>query len=152
MLRIIISDSSTFILFDKIKRLDILKGVYEKIITTPEIAKEFGGVLPDWVEIRPVADEKYKQFLQTQLDIGEASALALAKEFDDVLLILDDLKARNLAIRLNLKITGTLGVINKAKEIGVIDSVLPIINLLLQTDFRISKNIIDELLRRNDEV
>ncbi len=84
--------------------------------------------------------------------MGEASAIALAKEFDnDALLLLDDLKARKLAVRLNLKITGTLGIIHKAKQMGIIGKVKPLINLLLETDFRISNRIVDEMLYLNNE-
>jgi predicted nucleic acid-binding protein len=75
----------------------------------------------------------------------------LAKEKDSPLLLLDDLKARKLAFKLNLRVTGTLGVIHKAKQIGVIENVKPIIEKLLATNFRISENVIEELLRKNDE-
>ncbi len=83
--------------------------------------------------------------------LGEASAIALAKETEDALLLLDDLNARKLAGKLNLKITGTLGVINKAKQRGIISKVKPLIDKLLNTDFRISENIIAEILRINNE-
>jgi predicted nucleic acid-binding protein len=72
-----------------------------------------------------VSDKKYQNFLETQVDYGEASAIALATEYDDVLLLLDDLKARKLATRLKFKITGTLGVIHKAKQMSIIDKVKP---------------------------
>ncbi len=71
---------------------------------------------------------------------------------DEPLLLLDDLKARKLAKKLNLNFTGSLGVINKAKQIGVIDEVKPILNKILSTDFRISKQIIHELLSLNNEI
>jgi predicted nucleic acid-binding protein len=67
------------------------------------------------------------------------------------LLMLDDLKARKLAAKLNLRFTGTLGVISRAKQIGVIEKLKPIIQKLLATDFRISDNILAELLRKNNE-
>jgi predicted nucleic acid-binding protein len=66
-------------------------------------------------------------------------------------LLLDDLKARKLAGKLHIKYTGTLGVINKARQLGLIDKVKPLIDKLLLTDFRISENIIQELLRINNE-
>jgi len=47
--------------------------------------------------------------LELQLDKGEASAIALALEIQDSTLILDDFKARKVAEKLGLKITGTLG-------------------------------------------
>lgn len=107
--------------------------------------------MPDWIKIQPVSNKKYQEFLDTQLDSGEASAIALATEYEDVLLILDDLKARKLATQLKFKITGTLGVIHKAKQMSIIDRVKPLIDRLLLTDFRVADNIIAELLKLNNE-
>lgn len=41
--------------------------------------------------------------------------------------------------------------INKAKELTVIETIKPIIDKLLLTDFRISGNIIKEILKLNNE-
>jgi predicted nucleic acid-binding protein len=151
MHNIVISDTSCLIIFNKIGQLEILQKVYDNVITTPEVAEEFLEILPDWIIIKEVKDKKYQEFLETQIDYGEASAIALAKEIDNPLLLLDDLKARKLAGKLNLRFTGTLGVITKAKQIGVIGTVRPIIDSLLLTDFRISENVINELLKLNNE-
>jgi len=151
MHKVVISDTSTLIIFQKIDEMYLLFLVYGELITTPEIANEFGDILPDWIKIQEAKDKKYQEFLKTQVDLGEASALALAAEYDDVLLLLDDLKARKLAKQMNLKVSGSLGVIHKAKALGIIDRVKPIIDKLILTDFRISENIIDEILRLNNE-
>ena len=66
-------------------------------------------------------------------------------------MILDDLKARKVAKRLGFKFTGTLGVINKAKENGIIERIGPYIDKLKSTDFRISEKVIEDLLQRNNE-
>lgn len=151
MPKFVISDTSTLILFHKIDEFNLLEKVYGEIITTQEIAEEFGEDLPDWIKVLAVSDKKYQDFLETQLDVGEASAIALAAEFDDVLLLLDDLKARKLAIQLKFKITGVLGVIHKAKQLSIIDKVKPFIDKLLLTDFRIADSIIEEILKMNNE-
>jgi len=151
MPKIVISDTSTLILFQKIGEFNLLQKVYSELITTPEIAEEFGEKLPDWIKVQTVSDKKYQDFLETQVDRGEASAIAIATEYDDVLLLLDDLKARKLATRLKFKITGTLGVIHKAKQMSVIDKVKPLIDKLLLTDFRVADNVIEEILKLNDE-
>ncbi len=151
MPKTVISDTSTLIIFQKIAEFEVLKEVYVELFTTPEIAKEFGEELPDWIKIQSAVDRKYQNFLCTQVDEGEASAIALATDFTDVLLLLDDLKARRLASQLNFKITGTLGVIHKAKQMGIIDKVKPIIDKLMLTDFRIAENIVEEILKLNNE-
>lgn len=132
--------------------MDLLRKVYDSIITTPEVAQEFSEELPHWITIKKVIDKKYQEILEMHVDWGEASAIALAKEMESPLLLLDDLKARKLAAKLNLKYTGTLGVIHRAKQIGIIEKVKPFIEKLLLTDFRISASIINELLRKNNEV
>jgi predicted nucleic acid-binding protein len=151
MPEIVISDTSCLILLDKIGELDLLKKAYSSVLTTPEVASEFIEALPSWIIISSAKDKKYQKFLQTQIDIGEASAIALATEIESSLLLLDDLKARNLARKLNLRFTGTLGVITKAKQIGVIENVKPLIEKLILSNFRISDIIIQEILRRNNE-
>ncbi|MDK2842185.1 MAG: hypothetical protein PWQ17_1690 [Anaerophaga sp.] len=151
MHRTVISDTSTLILFHKIDEISLLEKVYGELIITPEIADEFGEKLPEWLKIQPVSDTKYQKFLETQLDCGEASVIALAAEFEDVTLLLDDLKARKLATKLNFKVTGALGVIHKAKQMSIIPKVKPLINKLMKTDFRIADNIIKEILKLNNE-
>ncbi|MCF8336252.1 MAG: DUF3368 domain-containing protein [Bacteroidales bacterium] len=151
MPRLIIADTSVLIIFDKIDRFDILRDLYHVMTTTPEISGEFNKPLPNWIEIKDVKDKKYQKFIENHLDAGEASAIALAIEYEDTLLILDDLRARKYAKQLDITVTGTLGVINKAKENGLIDKIKPIIEKLREHDFRISEKIIKNLLERNNE-
>ncbi|MBS3769402.1 MAG: DUF3368 domain-containing protein [Bacteroidales bacterium] len=151
MHRVVIPDTSSLILFHKIGEVELLEKVYKNLTTTKEIAEEFNADLPDWIKIVEVGDKKYQEALQTQIDTGEASAIALAKENENPLLILDDRKARKVANKLNLRITGVLGIIHKAKQVGVITKVKPLIDELLSTDFRISEKLINELLRINNE-
>ena len=152
MLSKVISDTSSLILFDKIGELELLTKVYDLIITTPQIALEYGKSLPEWIHIVDIKDKKYQVFLETQVDWGEASAIALEKEIENSILLLDDLKARKLADKLNMRFTGTLGVFHKAKQLGIVEEIKPLITKLLMTNFRISENIIFELLKINDEI
>ena len=152
MLDIVISDTSSLIILEKIGELNLLQRTYSRVVTTPQVAEEFREKLPSWIVIKVVQDRKYQEFLETQVDRGEASAIALAKENGNSLLLLDDLKARKLAHQLNLKFTGTLGVFHKAKGLGIIDKIKPLIDKILMTDFRVSEKIINELLRLNNEL
>jgi predicted nucleic acid-binding protein len=149
---IVIADTSSLMLFHKIGEFELLWKLYNKVIITPEVQAEFQEQLPNWIKIESVLDKKYQEFIETQVDWGEASTIALAKEIENTLLLLDDLKARKLAGKLNLKFTGTLGVINKARQLGIVHKIKPLIDKLLLTDFRISENIVNELLRLNNEL
>ena len=51
--------------------------------------------------------------------------LMLALELPDTVVVLDDALARRVAHTLNLKLTGTLGILIDAKRMGMISSVEP---------------------------
>lgn len=152
MHNIVISDTSSLIIFEKIGQINLLQKLYSNVIVTPEVVSEYQDKLPDWINVKPVKDKKYQKFLETQIDRGEASSIAVAMEIEESLLLLDDLKARKLAKKLNLKFTGALGVISKAKQKGVITEVKPLLDKLILTNFRISDRIVKEVLRINGEI
>ncbi|MDR0940777.1 MAG: DUF3368 domain-containing protein [Bacteroidales bacterium] len=149
---VIITDTSCLIALSNTEALEVLHKLYKRVVVSKEIVEEFGKPLPIWFEILEVANKNYQRILENVLDKGEASAIALAFELNNVVLILDDLKARKEAQKLGLKITGTLGVLFSAKEKNVIPSLKSYLEKLQQTDFRIAENIIAELLQRTNEV
>jgi len=147
--KIVIADTSCFILLDNIGELDLLKSLFGNVITTPVIVKEFGSALPEWVQIREVKDLQFQSTLD--VDQGEASAIALAFESEPSLVVIDDDKARKLAKRLNLNITGSLGIFLRAKREGIIPAIKPIIAKIQQTNFRYSQKVLNEILMLAEE-
>lgn len=141
MPKIIIADTSCFIILSNIGMLQLLYDVYGKVVTTEDIAVEFGEKLPVWVEILNVKDLQKQQLLELQIDKGESSAIALALELSDCTVVLDDNKARKIARNLGINITGTLGVIIKAKLTGKIPSIKPYLEKIKATNFRLSAEI-----------
>lgn len=75
--------------------------------------------------------------LAVSLGAGEREVLALAIESVDPLVILDDALARRFAVRLRLRLTGTLGLLLKAKKTGQIESVRPYLDRLEDLRFRL---------------
>jgi len=117
-----------------------------------EVAAEFKNKLPDWVIVEEVKNRQLVQSLQVELDLGEASAIALSYELPDPIIILDDLAARRVAAKLKIAFSGTFGIIIKAKEAGVIMSVKPILEKIRHTNFRISEDVVMEILRMAGEL
>jgi predicted nucleic acid-binding protein len=72
-------------------------------------------------------------------------------ETDDCTIILDDYKARKVAEQLGLDITGTIGVIIKAKLNGVIPSIKPYLEKISQTDFRITDDLKEQAMKEAGE-
>jgi len=147
----IISDTSCLILLDKIEELSLLEKLFEQVITTQIVADEFGKPLPEWMLIENPKDKINQIILEATLDKGEASAIAIAMEQTDCLLIIDELKGRKLAKKLGLNITGTLGLIIEAKNSGHISSVQPVLQKNKQTNFRISEELKKAILSQAGE-
>ena len=151
MHKYIISDTSCLILFDKISSLDLLHKTYGTITLTPEVANEYGRILPDWTNTVPVKNKDKQREFEKLVDHGEASAIALALELPKSILIIDDKRGRTLAHELKIEITGTLGTLLKARQQGIIPKIKPFIEKLRQTDFRITKEIEDGILKKAGE-
>jgi len=141
MPKTIISDTSCLIILSNIGELQLLQKVYGQVFTTVEIAQEFGEILPEWIVIKGAADIYKQQLLELQIDKGESSAIALALEMSNSTLILDDNKARKIANQLGLHVTGTIGIIVRAKLNGIIPSIRPILGKIRQTNFRLTVEI-----------
>ncbi|HEX8277838.1 MAG TPA: DUF3368 domain-containing protein [Segetibacter sp.] len=150
--KIIISDTSCLIALEKINQLNILSQLFSVIWITKEIQIEFGKPLPEGFIIQKVEDDQRKKALEQIVDKGEASAIALALETNNALLIIDEKKGRKLAESLAIKIAGTLRILLLAKSRGLIPSVSHLLLQLEQHGFRFSKSIKEEVLKRSHEL
>lgn len=90
----------------------------------------------DWVTIRPLS-RLPPVFLPAGLDAGEADVLALAMEYGDAIVILDDARARQTARSLGVRMTGTLGLLLDAKRAGLIATIAPVLDTLQSRRFRL---------------
>ena len=151
MPKAIIADTSCFIALDNIGELALLQKIYGQVITTPEVQNEFGKQLHHWVKLQSPEDITKQRILEINLDKGEASAIALALEIHDSTIILDDYKARRIAENLGLAITGTLGVIIKAKQQNIVSSVKPFLQKMKKAGFHLSPEFEKNVLREAGE-
>ena len=154
---IVISDTSSISNLAAIGQLLLLKCLYSVVIIPDAVYKEL-ALSPflssnktldsyNWVQVRSVGDRTLVDDLLTELDTGEAEAIALATMKAE-LLLLDEADARRVAKREGLKRTGVLGVLTEAKAQGLITEIRPLILALRdQADFWLSKSLCNEVLR-----
>jgi len=148
----VISDTSSLIALESIMELELLQKMFREIYITDEIQKEFGSKLPSWIKVKKLHDRTMLQVITLELDLGEASGIALALEMPDSLLIIDEKKGRNYANRLGINMIGILGVLIRAKEKGIIETLRPILNKLNECDFRMSEKLETDILKRVGEL
>lgn len=151
MPKIIVPDTSCLIFLEKIGEIQILKELYSRVVTTNEITNEYIYSLPKWIKISDAREKQYQKVLEQIVDKGEASIMVLALETAESVVAIDDLKARKLAKSLDLQVTGTLGIIVKAKKAGLIKSTKECITKLREVDFRISEKIAKEIIKLSGE-
>jgi predicted nucleic acid-binding protein len=159
---IVLCDSAVLIGLAKTGRLDLLQKVFSKIYIPEQVFKEVveraegkpGARFineAEWIETRTIEDKKQISLLMGSLDKGEAEVLALAKDVEADLILLDEKRARQSAIIAGFKVMGVLGLLILAKNLGLLQEVRPLIEELQRKKFRISDRNIDEALIKAGE-
>lgn len=156
----VVSNTTPLISLLKIKKLHILKDLYGEIHIPKEVFneieagknKEFYVDLSqiEWIKIQEIKNEKSLSYF-LDLDKGEAEAVALAVENEAGLILLDETLGRFYAKNAGLKITGTVGVLLKAKQSGFIAELKPLLLELRTKNVWLSDGFIDEILKLSNE-
>jgi uncharacterized protein len=159
--RLVISNTSPLLYLHQVGQLDLMRKLYGRIWIPSAVRLELqagleqGVSVPDlgglgWVEERPLRD---RSLLPAVVDLGagEAEAIALAVAFPESLLILDDQLGRRIARLSGITVTGTLGVLVKAKQAGLLQRVAPVIDALRHTTMYLTPHLIEMVLTEAGE-
>lgn len=98
-----------------------------------------------WVQIKDPTTIP-ADWLALDLGPGELAAMALAQEFPEHRLVLDDGLARKVAARADLEVWGTLRIVLEAKERGLIATVAPFLDRLVAAGMWASSELLREVL------
>lgn len=107
--------------------------------------------MPDWISVLSVKDFQFQKELEKRIDLGEASAIALARELENSILIIDEKKGRKIAKEYQITIIGTLKVLILGKKKGFIPTIKDPLKKLHKIGFRFSRAILEEILREANE-
>ena len=88
--------------------------------SAPDAVRHWMSRPPEWLRVVPVDRENVEQ-VTDELDLGERAAIALATAVHADLLLIDDAEGRAEARRRHLRVTGTLGVLRAAAELGLVN-------------------------------
>jgi uncharacterized protein len=115
----------------------------------PESKQTQLAVQTGWIKVRK--PERSIAAL-ADLDPGEREAIALAQELG-ALLIIDEAEGRQAAVKLGIRVTGTLGLLIEAKSRGLIPRVRDELDALMErTTFRISDELRKLVLQQAGEL
>ena len=138
---VIISDTTAITNLYKIGKLQYIKWLFANIIIPKSVLSELLELekngrnideikKADWITVASVNDTDLLAQLLTELDLGEAESIALAKEKSADYLIIDEKKGRNIANSLNIKTIGIVGILIQLKPQKKIPAIKPDLELL----------------------
>ncbi len=151
MIQNAVSDSTCLIGLERINRLDILAKSFKEVYIPPMIEMETGLSL-GWLVVKPVRNTTLVRALTTQVDAGESEVIALALELKEVIVVLDDKKARRMANEMGLQVIGTIGLLLNAKKRSLVGAVKPILEDLNGVGFHISQPLYRTALQLAKEI
>jgi len=155
---LVVADTSPINYLVLLEHTALLPALYTRVILPPAVVLELRDAeaptavrawiadLPGWCEMRRPASDVDTEAL-AHLGAGEREAIVLAEELQADFLLIDEKDGRRAALSRALTVTGTLGVLERAAERGLID--LPsTLARLLTTSFRVRDELLQAMLAR----
>ncbi len=160
---IVVSNTTPLIGLASIGRLELLpklfgviyipQAVFDETVT---FGREEGGAkhlvaIAEWIKVVSVQDRLAVDVLLDEMDLGEVETIILAGEMKADWVLMDEKKGRRKLVQLNIPKIGTIGILLKAKELGLISVMKPEIEKLQKVGFSIAPVIVNEVLRQAGE-
>jgi uncharacterized protein len=159
-MREVVTNTSPLLYLHQLGRIDLLGSLYSKVLVPRSVVEELDAGRTGGHDVPNVAALSWAEVvssptlallaLATDLGKGEAEAIAIAHE-RNALLILDDALARRHANLIGVTVTGTLGILLKAKTDGHVPRIEPLVIRLTELGFRLSSPTRDAVLKLANE-
>ena len=150
-MRKVVVNSTPLIALCGIGKLDVLHEMYSEIMIPKAVYREVTEKQDSacwqienagsWVRIEDIQDHSEKKMYKAKLHEGEVEVMILCQERQADLAIIDDNAAKKTAKYLGINVTGTLGVLLKAKQKGILKENRPLISELKVNGFYISTEV-----------
>ncbi|PID64276.1 MAG: DUF3368 domain-containing protein [Gammaproteobacteria bacterium] len=163
MTKIIVADTGPLIALSTLELLSELTQLFEEVYVPGAVIDEAlcskhkpgaAGIAlalkQGWIKRSQVTQTATLKKLSLLLDAGESEALSLAKELGAIVLI-DERKGRRVAKAHDIPIIGTAAVLVKAKRMGKIAYVKPLLEQLTEQGYRLNAQLVKHILIACDE-
>jgi predicted nucleic acid-binding protein len=157
---LIICDSSPLIALAKCNKLDILDNLFDNVLIPEQVYTEFtfsgkpeAEKIAAWArgKVEKPKDVNVSRAYKFALDPGETAAIALYWEKAADLLLIDERKGRKTALKNGINVIGIVGIFLLAKNKGLIITVKPFLDLLLNSSYYISVALYRDALKSAKE-
>lgn len=155
---IIVSDAGPLIALGRLDLIGVLGALFSQVLVPDEVVREClarpGN--PDTARIHQALAQgqlvacSVAQPMLAGLGAGESAAIGHARVIGAAVLI-DELAGRQRALAMGLRVTGTLGVLVRARKRGLIGPVGPLVASLRASGQRLSQALVLQALAALDE-
>lgn len=136
---IVVANTTPIISLAAINRLDILEKMFGKIVIAEAVYNEmkakrnygYDEVDSGFIEVKSIQGVLYKDFLLSELDLGEAETIILAKELKADFVIIDESLGYKIANNVGLTAIRTLSILLRAKQRGFISELKPLLDEMI---------------------
>jgi predicted nucleic acid-binding protein len=149
-------NASPLILLGKTEQIGLLGALIDQIVVPQAVVDEIGAKPDGSATIEAIADLPAfvtvgnevagLEILSWDLGAGETQVIAYALAHDVERVVIDDLEARRCAKAMGLGIIGTLGIVGRAKAMGLIERAEPVVRHLRETGLYVSNELVQRLL------
>jgi predicted nucleic acid-binding protein len=155
---IVVADSSPLHYLILLGQGELLVRLYGDVVIPDAVAAELQaagsppevrgwlGRPPSWLRVMTVTPDEVAS-VTADLDLGERTAIALAGRLRADLLLIDESAGRAEARRRSIRITGLLGVLRTAADLGFID-VRDVLGRLEATNFYVDGSLLKSIFGR----
>jgi predicted nucleic acid-binding protein len=158
MVESIVINTSPLIALGQMQLFDVAAQMPFRFVCPSEVAAEIASgqakgyavSLPKWLEVLSL-DAPLSPLAAATLDAGEAAVIQLALEQNIKIVCIDDLKGRRAAVAVGLQVVGSLGLIGKAKTLGLINSARPYIEQARSAGIYYHLKLVEAFLESLDE-
>ncbi len=158
----IVINTSPLLALAACNQLELLRGLHRRVVVPEAVitelergqaeAKPLGleAERPDWLEVVELASPP-SPLLTAYLDAGEAAVIALAIEQGIRRVVIDERRARTVARTMKLEVTGSIGILLRAKREGLITEIKPSVEAMQAQGIRLSERLLEFALQEAGE-
>ncbi|MDR2570411.1 MAG: DUF3368 domain-containing protein [Oscillospiraceae bacterium] len=157
---IVISNTTPILSLYKIGQLDLFESLFGQVTIPTAVCNEISVLGKDghdlldktgYINVEAVQNTLAASMLRSQLDYGEAEVIVLADELGAGLLLIDEKKARKVAQANSMNIIGTIGILQAAKQKGLISDIKSQLDSLIASGIWIDRKLYQAVLLNNNE-
>jgi predicted nucleic acid-binding protein len=157
---LVVADTSPIRYLVEIGHIGLLPQLFERIFipslvydelrhpSAPAPVRAWANSLPAWLEVLAVTMSDDPAF--QALDDGEKAALTLGMTLGAELILIDDRKGAAAALQKGFQITGTLGLLTRSAQRGILD-LADALARLKRTNFHYRQELFDDILKKYTE-